>query len=366
MTPERPARRRFIHISAALSSTFLLTGTGGVLGGQAIARAFTTRHDSHATHTWTGIALGADASLQITHPDAAVAQALIERCVAEVQRLESLFSLYRDDSALMALNRDGMLHNPSNDFLTLLDRSKEFSRLTNGAFDVTVQPLWQAYANYFSENPAPGVSATTQPSGSDTSKPGIPALPATLLPQVQDALKRVDWRGITLDPDAIRLIKPGMAITLNGIAQGYITDRITQLLAANGIDHALVNMGEIYGLSPDAPASDQAWTVGLENALQPGNIAGRVPIKNQAIATSGAYGTPFTPDRRHNHLLDPRSGLSSHRYHSVSVVAADATTADALSTAFSLMPEADIRALSQQLGVRTYLQSGHEHGIRQV
>ena len=351
MTPQRPARRRFIQISAAFSGAMLLGGAGRL--------AFASQANAaQSTHTWSGIALGADASLQITHPDPLVAQTLIERSVAEVQRLESLFSLYRDDSALSILNRQGFLNEPSNDFLTLLNRSKEFSRLTDGMFDVTVQPLWKAYADYFAaahDSPAARAAADS-----------MAATPADLQAHIHDALKRVDWRKIDIDSQRIRLAQPGMAITLNGIAQGYITDRITQLLAANGIDHALVNMGEIYGLNPDSPTASKPWHVGLEDAHQPGSIAARVPVRNQAVATSGAHGTPFTADMRHNHLLDPRQGLSSHRYHSVSVVASDATTADALSTAFSLMPEPAIKALSRELDVQTYLQARDESSIRQV
>lgn len=358
MTPQRPARRRFIQISAAFSGTLLL-GSAGRLAIAAQAK--------QTTHTWSGIALGADASLQITHPDPQVAKALIERCVGEVQRLEHLFSLYRDDSALATLNRQGFLDEPSNDFVTLLNRSKEFSRLTDGMFDVTVQPLWQAYADYFApahDSTASGSQANATAAAAAANS--LTAMPADLQAHIHDALKRVNWYNIDIDSQRVRLTQPGMAITLNGIAQGYITDRITQLLAASGVDHALVNMGEIYGLNPDSPVAEQPWRVGLEDARRPGNIAARVPIHNQAVATSGAHGTSFTPDMRYNHLLDPRQGLSSHRYHSVSVVAADATTADALSTAFSLMPERDIKALSRELGITTYLQASNEDGIRQV
>lgn len=366
MIPQRPARRRFIQISAAVTGAFLLGGLSP-LSRRALAASTITAHSELTTHTWSGIALGADASLQITHPDPLVAQTLIERCVAEVQRLESLFSLYRDDSALSILNRQGFLNEPSNDFLTLLDRSKEFSRLTDGMFDVTVQPLWQAYTNYFAS--AHNLTEDSQTSTAlerSHAEDRIAAMPTELQRDIHDALKRVDWRMLDIDPQKVRLSRPGMAVTLNGIAQGYITDRITQLLAANGVDHALVNMGEIYGLNPDSPTADQPWHVGLEDAHQPGSIAARVPVHNQAVATSGAHGTPFTPDLRHNHLLDPRKGLSSHRYHSVSVVASDATTADALSTAFSLMPEPAIKRLSRELGVQTYLQARDETCIRRV
>lgn len=359
MTIEHPARRRFIHISAAYGGAFLLSAVGA-LGKNVQAHQASTIRTAQSTHSWTGIALGADASLQVSHPDAQVARDLIERCVAEVRRLEGLFSLYRDDSALSVLNRQGYLTNPSSDFLALLDRSKEFSRLTQGVFDVTVQPLWQAYANHFSSHSGQAAPKNNHPGRSDT------ALPAPLQQAVQHALKRVDWRQLDIDPQQIRLRQPGMAITLNGIAQGYITDRVTQLLAAQGIHHALVNMGEIYGMNPKMPQPGQSWHIGLEDARQPGNIILRIPVRNRAVATSGAYGTPFTPDLRYNHLLDPRTGTSSHRYKSVSVVATDATTADALSTAFSLMPEAAIRTLSRELDLQTYVQAHGETGIRRI
>lgn len=340
MTLERPSRRRFIHISAAFGGAAILTGLGGLQRSIAAQPPL-------KTHTWRGIALGADASLQISHPDAAVAGTLIERCMAEVDRLEGLFSLYRENSALARLNRHGFLDDPASDFLTLLGRSKEFSRLTNGMFDITVQPVWQAYADHFATvGEAPQV------------------LPRSVQRDVGEALKLVDWRKLIIEPQQIHLDQAGMAITLNGIAQGYITDRIVQLLAANGVDHALVNMGEIYGLNPGP--SSTPWHVGIENAQQPGSVGKRVPIRNQAIATSGAYGTPFTSDLQHNHLLDPRLGTSSHLYHSVTVIAPDATTADALSTAFSLMPEADIGVLSRKLGVRTYIHAVNDSGIREL
>lgn len=364
MTLQRPARRRFIQISAACSSAFLLTGIGGlgVLGRAGQANASPV---AQLTHSWTGIALGADASLQIIHPDAQFAQELIERCIAEVQRLEGLFSLYRDDSALMTLNRQGYLDAPSSDFLTLLNRSTEFSRLTDGMFDITVQPLWQVYADYFSGK-RPDASQARMPTSENVGKHGRPDMPPALQAAIQEALPRVDWRQLSIDTQRVELLQPGMAITVNGIAQGYITDRITQLLASQGVDHALVNMGEIYGLNPESSSPKQPWQAGLENARQPGTIAKRVPLYNQAVATSGAHGTPFTSDMRHNHLLDPHQGTSSHRYHSVSVVANDATTADALSTAFALLPETAVKALSRQLGVQTYVQATNEEGVRQL
>jgi FAD:protein FMN transferase len=144
-----------------------------------------------------------------------------------------------------------------------------------------------------------------------------------------------------------------MAITLNGIAQGYITDRIVDLLRQEGIDRSLVDMGEIraIGSRPDG----SSWIVGLENPAAPGDVARRIALDNQAVSTSGGYGTLLDPAGRFNHIFDPATGASSWRYASVSVVAATATTADALSTAFSLLPVESVQPIVTQLGLHAYL-----------
>lgn len=327
MKAKLASRRRFICISATVGSLSMLPGIGGATLTNSLASELTEHH-------WQGIALGADASLRITHPDPNAAKQLISRCVAEVQRLESLFSLYRNDSTLSLLNRHGVVHEPASDFLSLLSQSINFSQLTTGKFDVTVQPLWIAYAHHFSS------ASTNSSGGPDTAA-------------IQNALQQVNYRQLNISPEKVSLGQEGMAVTLNGIAQGYITDRITQLLYQNGIRHALVNMGEIRGINQTA--SSAPWNVGLENPLNPGSFDQSISLLNQAVATSSAYGTTWTPDGQYNHLLDPSSGVSSSRYRSVSVVAQNATTADALSTAFSLMPESDIQPIVGQLSLNVYL-----------
>ncbi len=320
-------RRRFIRISAAAAGTALLARSGGAGApeGDAVSRCC----------TWRGVALGADAMLQVHHPDLAVADRLIEQSLAEVARLEKIFSLYREDSALRRLNRDGRLDEPPLELLDLMGLAEGFSRLTGGAFDVTVQPLWDLYAAHFSR-------ADADPSG-----PSQAALAA--------ALERVGHDGIEVDTTRIAFTKPGMAVTLNGIAQGYITDRVVDLLRAAGLDCALVDMGESRAIGT-RPGGDP-WIVGLEDPLHPGRIAERIAVVNQAVATSGGYGTQFDGQGRFNHIFDPRSGETSWRHLSVSVIAPSATTADALSTAFCLMPLDAARPVLAGLGVEAHFVS---------
>lgn len=317
------SRRRFIGVTAAAAGMTLLP----VPFGHSVAS-----ENFPQLRTWRGVALGADAMLQIHHPDARLAQRLIERSIAEVHRLERAFSLYRADSAISTLNRQGFLMNPPIDFLRLLARSEHFSRLTNGAFDATVQPLWQLYAAHF---------------GRPHHDSGGPSDTARLA-----AMTLVGHTGVDIGTRRVRFSRAGMGLTLNGIAQGYITDRVAELLLNSGIDQALVDMGEITALG-QRPGGGP-WEIGLEDPTSPDRIAQTLAVRNVAVATSGGYGTRFDLARRFNHIFDPASGTTSSRYLSVSVVAPRATDADALSTAFSVMPLERTQQIVQKLGISAY------------
>ena len=283
---------------------------------------------------WYGTALGAKATIRLYHPDRAAAERLIARCVAEIDRLERQFGLYRPDSTLSRLNAEGAVAAPPLDFLRLLAESRSFSELTGGVFDVTVQPLWQLYAGHFARPDA-------DPEG-----------PAE--EEVRRARERVGYRDLAVDPERIAFARPGMAATLNGIAQGYVTDRVADLLRAAGMDHVLLDLGEMRALGRRPDGSP--WHVGLEDPQHPGQVRRVLDIDDRAVATSGAYGFRFDAAGRFHHLFDPATGRSLSRHASVSVVAPDATTADALSTAFALLPvEAIDRVLARRPGVVAHL-----------
>jgi len=295
-------RRRFLAISAAAASMALLPN---------VLRAAGT-----APHVWRGAALGADAAIQLHHPDRGEADRLIRLCLEEVARLEKVFSLYRADSALARLNRDGALRDPPGDLVRLLEEAVAWGRRSEGAFDVTVQPLWQLYAGHFARP------------GADPAGP-----PATA---VEAARRLVDYRALEVSAERISFARRGMAVTLNGIAQGYVTDRVAERLRAEGMTRVLVDLGEIRAL--DGHPDGRPWTVGLEDPLR-GGPGATLPVEDRAVATSGGYGTRFDAAGRFTHLFDPASGRSATRWAAVTVAAPDATTADALSTALSVLPE---------------------------
>jgi thiamine biosynthesis lipoprotein len=318
--PRYPGRRRFIKIAASAAG----------LGCQSAHAA-----PEHATmlHRWHGVALGADASLQLYHLDRREAERLTAACLDEVSRLEKVFSLYRQDSAIRRLNHDGRLDRPPMELVELLSLSRHIAQLTGGAFDPTVQPLWELYAAHFSK-------LNADPAGPS---------PASR----QDALERVGVSGIEIEPSSIRFLKPNMGITLNGIAQGYITDRVVDLLRSNGMRHVLADMGEIRALGT-RPHGDP-WSVGLEDPIFPGQVAHRLFLVDKAASTSGGYGFHFDAAGRFNHILDPSTGWTSENFLSVSVIADSATIADGLSTAFSVMPLANVRECTQAVRAATYV-----------
>lgn len=322
MTSTPVSRRRFIGIVAATSALTCVPWAVKAM------QAATTPLSS-----WQGVALGADAQLHIHHPDPVFAQTLIDQALSEVRRLERIFSLYEQDSALRRLNRDGYLKQAPGDLTRLLLESQRLSELTNGAFDPTVQVLWDLYSQAAQRN-----AQTSIPDAAEISK----------------TLQQVGYQAIHIQGDTVLLQHPGMALTLNGIAQGYITDRITEQLKQAGLEHALVDMGEIRSLGT-APGN-RPWRVGLAgDQAEPASLL-NLDIHNQAVSTSSGAGTALSRDGSVTHLFNPANGQARPLYRSVSVVAGNATIADALSTAFSWMSPPEIaRVLAGDPGLQAWV-----------
>ncbi len=315
------SRRRVIRISAAAAGLALLP----------FGRALPA--DVAAPVTWNGTALGAAAAIRIHHASTAEAERLIRQALAEVRRLERIFSLYQADSALVELNARGVLAAPPAELVALLEECGTYWRLTGGAFDPTVQPLWQLFAGHFARP--------------DADPAGPPAA------AVDAVLARVGYQHLLVDADRIAFARRNMAVTLNGIAQGYITDRVVDLLKAGGIAQSLVDMGEVraLGWGPEG----RPWSIGVADPAQPDLILRTVDVVDQAVATSSGAALPFDAAGRFNHIFDPRTGFGAHAHRLVTVVMPSATAADALSTAFSILPaEAAARTAPAFAGLRLF------------
>jgi thiamine biosynthesis lipoprotein len=271
---------------------------------------------------WQGLAMGAPASLTLHHNgDTTAAQAALEATLAEVNRLEAMFSLFRADSLLSELNRSGRLHDAPPEFVALLGTALDMAGASQGVFDPSIQPLWSLYFDHFV------TGGNTQPPAAD---------------RVAMARALVDWRGVRLSGTDVILARDGMGLSLNGVAQGFITDRCSDVLRAHGFSHMLVDMGEPRAVA--AKPDGSAWQIGLADPREPSRAIHTLSVRDQAVATSGGYGTRLDEAGLYTHLINARTGSTAPVYESVTVVAPAATQADALSTALALIPNTDVSA----------------------
>lgn len=265
-------------------------------------------HASSDVYNWRGIALGAEARIILDHPQA---ELLVAGAVAEIRRLEAIFSLYDSNSELSRLNRDGELVAPAFEMVELLSISSVLNARTSGAFDPSVQALWSLYARSFSAGPAP-----------------------TDL-QVSAALEVTGWEHVAFSASRVSFDRAGVMLTLNGIAQGFIADKVADYFRRNGVENVLVNTGEISGVG--IGLDGDFWRVNFGHS-DGSNYA----LHNRSIATSALLGTAFDGAQKVGHILDPRTGYPAGVWSEVSVIANLASEADGLSTAFSLMNRTDI------------------------
>ena len=302
-------RRRFIFISAAIAGASL------ILPGFSLPKTKKLFH-------WRGRAMGTKIEILLNVRNSQQYQYVISSIKNEILRLEKIFSLYRDDSAISKLNSNGYIIDPPIELVDLVHRSINFSNFTQGAFDITVQPLWQFHTKK-----------------RDTRKLN------------RKVLKLVDYNSVNANLSEIRFAKPDMAITFNGIAQGYITDKVSSLLSSYGMKNCLLQLGETKGLGPHP--SGRRWKVGIQDPFIQNKIIETVFLKNNfAIATSNGNSAFINNNPKIHHIFNPLTGLNSNYYDSVSVISKDATTADALSTGFMNM---DLLNIKKSLGKIKYL-----------
>lgn len=302
-------------------SMCLLMGCGGALAAAGAGWALYERSKGLAV-TRTSWALGTNVSLTIAGLSRSRAERALDAAFAELELVESVISLYRPKSEVCRLNRQGVLDRPHPYLLAVLQEAERTSRLSQGAFDITVQPLWEVF------------SAAKR----DTRLPDEAAVAA--------ARERVNWRHVSVSAEQVRLAGDTQ-ITLNGIAQGFAADRVREVLEDHGVQHALLNTGELatIGLKP----SDEPWTVGIQHPRQSDAFVAVAGLRGRAMATSGDYETTFSADFRQHHIFDPRSGHSPTELASVTIVAPTAMQADALSTAAMVLGTRQTLALVSEL-----------------
>jgi len=228
----------------------------------------------------------------------------------EIEILDNLLNCHNPKSRVSELNRKKSIRSYKI-MDELLKKSIEYSKLTDGAFDITVYPLMQLW-DFKNSNVPPEKT------------------------KIKKILPRVNYRLVKVQKNSVSLIG-GAQIDLGGIAKGYIVDSAIDILKACNIKNALINAGGDIRV-----IGDRIYKIGVQHPKKKtGEIMTVLEIKNKAVVTSGNYERFFDyQGKRYHHILDPKTGYPSEKCISVTIIADDATFADALATGvFVLGPE---------------------------
>ena len=282
-------------------------------------------------YTDAGIVFGTTVSMTVLHENETTARAALSSAFTALREVDALMSVYRTDSQVGRLNQVGWLSQPDPRLVQVLETAQHLAQQTDGAFDVTVQPLWHA-AN--ARQPQP----------------------------LKQTLSRVGWQKLDISARELRFREGGMAITLNGIAQGYGADQALAALKRHGIRHALLDTGELASLG--ANEAGDPWSLAIRDPRSENRFAQVLAADGRCLASSGDYATHFTDDFSQHHIVDPHTGTSPTELAAVSVLAPSGLLADGLSTACMVLGTNKSLALAaslQDVDVLCVTKSGAMH-----
>ena len=242
----------------------------------------------------------------------AKAEDAVTEAIHEIQRLDAMFSVGNTDSDVTTANMQGSA-TVSDETAYLVEQSLEISRKTDGAFDITIYPVMELW-------------------GFTTKNYKVPQAD-----ELQETLKRVSYENVSLKDHEL-VLKNNAQIDFGGIAKGYTSSRVMQIFKEYGIEHGMVNLGgnvQTLGTKTDGTA----WRVAIQSPQGGNQYLGVLETSDQAVITSGGYERYFEEKGvTYHHIIDPKTGYPSDSdLTSVTIVCADGTKADALSTSFFVM-----------------------------
>jgi len=273
--------------------------------------------------------MGTAITVELWADSAEHGQAAIDAVMAEMHRIDRTMSPHKRDSELSRINRLAATEpvRLSSEMFNLLERALVFSALSGGAFDISYASVGHLYD--YRAGIAPGGEALAR------------------------AQVAIGWRGLKLDRDArtLRFAHPGMRIDLGGFAKGHAVDNAVALLAGLGVRHAFVSAGGDSRVIGDKRG--RPWTIGVRHPRDARALVAVLPLEDTAVSTSGDYERFFEKAGiRHHHIIDPTTGRSPAAIHSVTILASDGLTAEALSKSlFVLGVERGMALIESRPGV---------------
>ncbi len=269
------------------------------------------------------LVMGTFARAVVIAKDSDTAGKCIENAFIQINKVDDLMSDYKSDSEISSVNRDGFEKavQLSQSTFEVLQRSIEFSELTDGAFDITVGPLVELFRKAKRKQALPNQD------------------------EITDAKSKVGFEKLKLDDRnrTVQFTVEGMQLDVGGIAKGYAVDKAVETMQTHGAIGGMVDLGgDIRCFGAPFKGRDY-WVIGLQNPNMVKDSAGsevllKLKIANGAIATSGDYQQFIIIEgKRRGHIIDRKTGTSTEGLSSVTIIADNATNADALATAVSVM-----------------------------
>lgn len=261
--------------------------------------------------------MGTRIVVELWATDKAQGNAAIEAVLAEMHRVDEAMSTYKPTSELSIVNARAAQEpvKISPELFDLLSTALEYSRITDGAFDITYASVGYMYD--FRKHLRPDEK------------------------QIAAALPGINYRHVELDraKGSVHFARAGVRVDLGGIGKGHAVDRGIAVLQARGIEHALVTAGGDSRIIGDR--FGKPWVVGIRHPDRKDEVIARIPLEDAAISTSGDYERYFDENGvRYHHIIDPKTGHSASKVRSATIIGPTATRTDGLSkTAFVLGPE---------------------------
>jgi FAD:protein FMN transferase len=320
--------------------------------GRAIARSGGATSPAGAWYSREESIMGTAIRVELWSTDAGLADSAMASVMEQMHHVDRAMSPHKPDSELSLINREAGERpvTVSAEVFDLLARSLEFSRLSDGAFDITYASAGQLYD--YRERRRPGRE------------------------ELLRACASIGFHQLQLDARTrtVRFGRPGMRIDLGGFAKGYAVEAAAARLRRRGIRHAIVSAGGDSRIVGDRHG--RPWTVGIRDPRRPAELAAVIPLQDAAVSTSGDYERFFEDAGvRYHHILDPRTGLSPSSIQSVTIIAPDGLTSEGLSkSVFVLGLEAGMRLVESRKGVDAivvddggvlHFSSGLQRSVRQ-
>ena len=268
------------------------------------------------------LVMGTFARVTVLAPDSRTGAKCVEAALAEIRKVDDLMSDYKEDSEISRVNK-GAFGRPvevGESTFEVIRRSIEFSRLTDGAFDITIGPLVQLFRKAKND----GIAPTPE--------------------QIADAKTRVGYEKLILnDADhTVRFTVEGMSLDLGGIGKGYAVDKAIEAAQKLGASGAMVDLGGHVRCFGTPPKGREKWIIGLQDPniddFGGSGILLKLQVSDTAIITSGDYQQFAIIDgKKQSHIIDRRTGKGAEGLSSVTIIAPNATDADALATAVSVL-----------------------------